>query len=167
MKKISEILFLAIIAGLLIAGCNKQNQQQPAANTMSQADQARQDSIAKAQAEAQAKATAAKMAQDSTQNAKADSAAKAMNRPQFVSDGNYSIQVGAWRSEDTANKQLKMWKGRGFPHAYVVQIGSDSTGDVWFRVRLGLMSTRANAEQEVQTLGSKYNAPAWVSRISR
>lgn len=169
MKKISEIFFLAIFAALLIAGCNNQNKQ-PATNTMSKAEQARQDSLAKAQAEAQAKATAAKLAQDSVQQAskaKADSIAMAMKQPQFVSNGNYSIQVGAWRSEKTADSQMKIWKGRGFQHTYVYKIGSDSTGDVWFRVRLGLMATRTDAEKEVQVLGDKYHAPAWVSRISR
>lgn len=169
MKKISELFFLAIFAALIIAGCNNQNKQ-PATNTMSQAEQARQDSMAKAQAEAQAKATAAKLTQDSIQQvnkAKADSTAMAMKQPQFVSNGNFSIQVGAWRSEKTANNQMKIWKGRGFQHTYVYKIGSDSTGEVWFRVRLGLMATRTDAEKEVQALSNKYNAPAWVSLISR
>lgn len=176
MKKISIILFLALISSFMFSACQKQKSPTESTAT-NQAEQARQDSIAQAQAEAQAKAAAAKMEHPSAENtqakqdsvkkaAAADSTRMAMNKPQFVSNGHFAIQVGSWRSETVANKSLKTWKDRGFDHAYIKKYGVDSTGNVWFRVRLGLMGTREQANNEVQDINSKYHTNAWVSKVT-
>lgn len=182
MKKISEILFLAIFTGLMFSACHKQNNQ-PETKTISQAEQAKEDSIAKAQAEAQAQAAtqemenpgaAKKTENKATAQSKADSmktskpanANNAVSEPQFVSNGHFAIQVGSWRSKAAANKQLKTWKDRGFTHAYIKKFGKEETGNVWFRVRIGLMATRENAETEVQNIKTKYNTNAWVSKVT-
>mgnify|MGYP002277391518 CR=1 FL=1 len=158
---ISAVLVMGLMIG---CGSEEQDDQQ----TRQQKEQAKQDSIARAKA-------------DSIARAKADSAAKAKQQKQqqkeqqeqeekltldninFNSSGAFSVQVEAWRSQDKAQQQVSKWKERGFSNAYVVKVGNEDTGNIWFRVRLGRISDKPSAERLSKLVKQKYNEKSWIS----
>lgn len=81
----------------------------------------------------------------------------------LVEDGNFVVQVGAWRSEEKAQSFVNKWADRNYPNAYVVKIGDESTGDVWFRVRVGDFNTKSEAESFGVELSSEINSGYWVA----
>lgn len=145
----------------MLAGCG------PSAEEKRQAEQARQDSLEQLRQQ-----RLAQQRKDSIAQARADSIAAARKKAaaeedqidvNFDEDGNYSVQVEAWRSRRKAQEQVQKWVDRGFENAYVVKYGTESTGNIWFRVRLGRLASRQEAEQLRQQLSEKYNAPSWIS----
>lgn len=77
--------------------------------------------------------------------------------------GSYVVQVGAWRSEEKAQTFVDMWSDRNYPSSYVVKTGSEETGDVWFRVRVGNFETRDAAQKFGTNLASEINTGFWVA----
>lgn len=170
MKKFIQYIAFATLAIALMQACGKQKMQNKAAQ--STVSQTRQDSLARAQAEKDAKKAEEMMQQKQPQPAKTTQTPKQQTPPpadtaqvNFDSQGKYAIQVGSWRSVDFAAKRKDIWKKRGFNDAYVVKFGSDSTGNVWFRVRLGRLNTKEMAQKEQEVLKQKYNVKSWVSVV--
>ncbi len=81
----------------------------------------------------------------------------------FDEDGNFAVQVEAWRSRRKAEEQIEKWQNRGFENAFVVQHGNEDTGDVWFRVRLGRLSTQEAARNLQAQIKENYGANSWIS----
>ena len=158
--QVRYIGILLLITGLLFGcGHSKKEKQQRA--------QARRDSIQKARRDSLQRVR--KQRQDSLAKAqaRADSIAKAKKNEQITlsQHGNYTIQVASWRSREKAQQQADIWKKRGFKHAYVVQHGDTSTGNVWFRVRLGRVDSLNKAKKVQQKLQKKYQAKSWVAGV--
>lgn len=80
----------------------------------------------------------------------------------FDENGRFTVQVGAWRSESKAEELAGLWKRRGFEGAFVVQYGDENTGDIWFRVRLGRLPDRAEAEKLQALVLEDYNEKSWI-----
>lgn len=179
MKKIVLYSFLTIISIVLIQACGPSNKEKQAQRTarQNQIAQARQDSVAKAQAEAEAKKKEAELekkqkAQTTKKPAKMNPSKPAKSKPQmasaeikYVKGGNYSVQVGSWRSDSVANKRLGIWKKRGYQHAYIVKYGKEGTGNIWFRVRLGVVANKQMAKELQKSIKDKYNASSWISYV--
>ena len=68
------------------------------------------------------------------------------------------LQIGAWRSEVKANLIADRWSRR-VSAAYVVQGGDETSGDVWFRVRIGYFPTM----QDAQNFGTEMGLSYWVT----
>jgi len=85
----------------------------------------------------------------------------------FDENGDYVVQVGAWRSETKANGFVQEWSGRGYENAYTVRVGNEETGDVWFRVRIGFLSTKEDAESLGSNLNAEFGTPYWTSKVQR
>ena len=83
----------------------------------------------------------------------------------LVEAGPYVVQVGAWRSEEKAQKFVDSWADRSYPSSYVVKIGEEESGDVWFRVRVGFFETKEAAEAFGTDLASEINTGYWVSYV--
>ena len=115
-------------------------------------EQARQDSIARVRAQAR---------QDSIEAARKREEAK--KQIQFDPDGGFAVQVEAWRSREKAQGQVSKWVERGFENAYVVMHGNENTGDIWFRVRLGRVGTKAMAQKLGQQIKDEYGADFWIA----
>lgn len=151
-------IITAISIGML-NGCGPSEEEQR------RAEQARQDSleqIRQRQLEQQRK--------DSIAQARADSLAAQEEEESedqidvtFDPDGAYAVQVEAWRSEQKAESQVDKWVDRGFENAFVVKHGQEETGDVWFRVRLGRLSSPEAAQGLQEQLREQYDAPSWIS----
>lgn len=107
------------------------------------------------------------MRQDSIEQARADSIAaeEERQRIEYSENGNFAVQVEAWRSEEKANQQLEQWKEKGFDSAFVVMEGDDQTGNVWYRIRLGQFDTREMAEKLKNNLETDHETQSWISQI--
>lgn len=158
MKKIGIILTTIVLGFFLLQACGPSEAEKRAA------EQARQDSLKAAQEQ---KLLAAR--EDSIARAKeAERLAKEEEenkRPRFSENGTYAVQVGAFRAEDTAQKYLDKWKDRDYPNAYVVKIGEEETGDIWFRLRVGYFDDTSQAETFGAELAKEMNSGYWVSKV--
>lgn len=138
----------------------------PSEEEIQQREQARQDSLEQVR---QQRMEQQRM--DSIAQAREDSIAAVKKKQEerrqisFNTSGNFSLQVEAWRSQEKAQAQVQKWKDRGFENAYVVKYGQEETGNIWFRVRLGLTDTRERAEQLGQNLAEEYNTEYWISQV--
>lgn len=160
-KRIIFLLITAIFLGTL-SGCG------PSEEEKRQAEQARQDSLKKIQ-----QRQLEQQRQDSIEQARRDSLAAAKKEEEeqqmdveFDPDGAFSVQVESWRSRTKAESQVQKWVDRGFEDAFVVQYGNEETGDVWFRVRLGRLSTREAAQNLQEQIQERYDATSWISSAS-
>jgi cell division septation protein DedD len=80
----------------------------------------------------------------------------------FSEEGQFLVQVGAWRSEEKAQSYVDSWSDRDYPNAYVIKTGNELTGDIWFRVRIGYFSTPISAENFGSELSTEINSGYWV-----
>jgi len=157
--KIQFTGIILLIAGLLIS-CG------PSDEEIERREQARQDSLE--QVRQDSLQLIQQQRQDSLEKARADNTAKNKQNQRNVSftpDGNFAVQVYSWRSQQKAQARAEQWKERGFNNVSVIKHGDESTGDIWFRVRLGRLDSRAAAEQLQQTLQEEYQAQSWISVI--
>ena len=76
----------------------------------------------------------------------------------FDEYGTYVLQIGAWRSEVKANLIADRWSSRASA-ASVVPGGDETSGDVWFRVRIGYFPTM----QDAQNFGTEMGLSYWVT----
>ena len=152
MKKASLLLFLMVFA-MIGFSCGESE-----ADRMAR-EQARIDSIRVAeQAALEARMQAVEDSLAAVEAVRlAEETAKTTST--FDENGSYVIQTGAWRSEVKANAQAAQWASEGVSAAYVVQTGDETTGDVWFRVRLGYFPSM----QDAQNFGTEMGLSYWVT----
>jgi cell division protein FtsN len=157
----SRLLFITVIIlsfGMLYACAPEEPENQ-------RDQQAIQDSLEQAQ-----QAEMERMRQDSIEQARQDSLRAEQQREmernqiEYSDDGDFLVQVEAWRSEEKAQQQADQWVSMGYEEAYVVSYGNESTGDVWYRVRIGHFNTREMAERLQTKLDEEHDAVSWVSR---
>ncbi|MEX2600874.1 MAG: SPOR domain-containing protein [Balneolaceae bacterium] len=167
-----DILYFAVIATLsasLLYACGPSEEelqqqelmeQQAHEDSLEQVRQAeleemRRDSLARAEAEREARL--------------AEEAAEAEPEPiliEYAENGPFTVQVQSWRSEEKARQRAELWRTQGFEHAYVVKHGDESTGDVWFRVRIGNVATIHMAERLQKKLNEEFNTESWVDELA-
>lgn len=162
MKRYTILLLAAIFITGGIVGCGPSEEEQR------KAEQARQDSLAEARQQ-----RLEEQRQDSIARADSIKAAEEAQEAEeeeeermdvaFDEDGNFAVQVEAWRSRSKAEEQIEKWQNRGFENAFVVQHGNEETGDVWFRVRLGRLSTQEAARNLQAQIKENYGANSWIS----
>lgn len=158
MRQIVVFLISSIIAISLLNACG------PSEEEIQQREQARQDSLERVrqqQLEQQRQDSIAQARQDSIEAAKKREMER--NRIEFDSDGAFAVQVESWRSEEKARGQVQKWVDRGYENAYVVRFGTEETGNIWYRVRLGSVATMDMAEKLRDKLQREYNAESWIS----
>lgn len=156
MKTFAFYAIAALLSITLLQACGsdditEQQDQQAIEDSLAQADQA---------------AEREQMRRESLEQARADSIAaeEERRRVDFSDAGEYVVQVEAWRSQEKAEQQAEEWKQKGYDRATVIMFGSEGTGDVWYRVRLGEFDSREMAERLRGNLTEDYEAQAWVSR---
>ncbi len=81
----------------------------------------------------------------------------------YAEAGAVAVQVGAWRSEEAAETDRKLWISRGYRHAHVVKAGDESTGEIWFRVMLGRFNRADMADRLLTEVRTKYGIRGWVN----
>lgn len=163
MKSFTLYLLTALLGIALLNACG------PSEEEIQQREQARQDSLEQARQQQMEQ-----IRQDSIEQARQDSIAAAEREEEeeqeqisFDENGDFSVQVESWRSEEKAAAQVAKWKERGFENAFVVTFNkNEDRGDVWYRVRLGQLATLEDAERLGEQLEEEYQASYWTSRVS-
>lgn len=161
MKTFTRYLLLGILSVFIVQGCG------PSEEELRQREQARLDSLERVrmmQIE-QARIDSLSRVQREAREAERVQEQKKTDYT-FTSDGRFSVQVGSWRAHETATRQVALWKERGFEDAYVVRFGEEELGDIWFRVRLGRMPTREDAELLQAELLKEFNSTSWISVLN-
>ncbi|MGM0546348.1 MAG: SPOR domain-containing protein [Bacteroidota bacterium] len=157
MKRTGIFLITAAIAISLLQACG------PSEEEIQEREQARQDSLEQVRQQ-----ELEQQRQDSLEQARQDSIEAAekeeeRNRIEYDENGKYAVQVESWRSEVKAEQQVQKWVDRGYENAYVVKMGNEDTGDVWFRVRLGRVDSEEMAEKLEDKLMRNHDAKSWTS----
>ena len=166
MKHGIALLVISAIGFGMLNGCGSNEEQQR------QAEQARQDSLREVREQRMAqqrKDSLARAKADSLEKQQANDSSDRQSQQEkrmdvsFDQDGSYAIQVEAWRSERKAQSQVDKWVNRGFENAFVVQYGNEQSGDIWYRVRLGRLSSQQSAKQLQNRIEDNYGASSWIS----
>lgn len=162
MKNIGVKLVLVVLGFTMLQACGESEEERKAR------EQARMDSLRMVQQQE----IAAEMAKLQKENGTSTDSTEAEDNMEsetagysFVEDGEYAVQVGAFRSEDKAKGYISKWADRNYPSAYTVKIGEEEYGDVWFRVRVGFFSTKEDAAKLGEELAIEMNSGYWVSKV--
>jgi septal ring-binding cell division protein DamX len=171
-----NLIFTLIISGLVLSLMSACGPDEEELRLQAEAEeQARQDSLERVR-----EAEMEQLRQDSIEQARRDSIALAEQqaeeearereeamRVQFSEEGVFTVQVRSWRSEDKAEEHAQKWRDRGFDHVYIEQFGNAEVGDVWFRVRMGNVSTHEMAKLLQEQIKEEYDADSWVGSVVR
>lgn len=156
MKLWLTYISISIFTIFLLQACG------PSEEELKQQEQARQDSLEQVR-----QAQLEEFRRDSLEMVRRDSIAKVMEeqRITYDEDGNFTVQVEAWRSEVKAEKKLLTWQERGFEKARVVVVGNEKTGNIWYRIRIGRFTTEEMAQKFQEKIRDDYDAKSWISRL--
>lgn len=158
MKSALIYIFTIFLSIAMLQACSPEEAE------IEQDQQAVQDSLEQAY-----EAEMEQMRQDSIARVREDSLADAQAREQreerieYSQNGEFVVQIEAWRSEEKARQQASEWRNRRYNEAYVVSYGNEETGDVWYRVRIGQFNSRDMAVRLQNKLDEEHNAVSWVS----
>jgi hypothetical protein len=158
MKSVVSFLVLGMFVIGLLVQCG------PSEEELRQQELARQDSLRKVELAAKEKARQDSIAAAEAARLEAERLEAERRYIEYDEDGPFTIQVEAWRSDSLAQVSADKWKKRGFENAYVVQSGDESTGDVWFRVRLARFENREWANKQGKLLREDYGISSWITR---
>ena len=86
--------------------------------------------------------------------------------PDEVKKGNYTVQIGAFRSESRAHEAISKYMAMGYD-AYIEETKVGGSDVVWFRVRIGRYQKSSEAKRTADELNAKGDIKAWVDKISR
>jgi cell division septation protein DedD len=161
MKNIGVKLVLVVLGFTMLQACGETEEERRAK------EQARMDSLRMVQQQEIA-AEMAKLEKENASDATTETKEEMKEETagySFVEDGQYAVQVGAFRSEDKAKGYISKWADRNYPSAYTVKIGEEEYGDVWFRVRVGFFGTKEDAAKLGEELAIEMNSGYWVSKV--
>lgn len=156
MKKTIFYLSACLAALFIIQACG------PSEAELQQREQARLDSLERVRMQRVEQARLDSLAMVQRQLEEQRRAEEERRTINFDENGPFTVQVGSWRSEEKAEELVALWKRRGFEGAYYSIYGTEETGDVWFRVRLGRVADRGEAEKLKALVAEDYNERGWI-----
>lgn len=160
MKQLISYILVGFGAVLLIQACG------PSEAELQQREQVRRDSLERVRLERVQQARMDSIALAQRMVTETQTVTEEDRRTvTYTENGRYTVQAGSWRSETFANNQLEVWKNRGFTNAFVTKFGNETSGDVWFRVRLGRVANHAEAVKLQDLVVRDYNANAWIDSV--
>ena len=86
--------------------------------------------------------------------------------PVKVKRGNFTVQIGAFRSESRAHEAISKYKNMGYD-AYIEETKVEGSDRAWFRVRIGRYQRSSEAKRIADELNAMGNIKAWVDKVSR
>jgi septal ring-binding cell division protein DamX len=162
MNKFRFIPIVLLAGSLLIQACG------PSQEEIRAKEKVRQDSLARIESERMARMEAERITNEQKEKeekiAQAIIQEKESKKIEFTENGKYTVQVEASRSLATAEKEITIWKKRGFPDSYVIKHGNEETGDVWFRIRVGRFASKQMANKAAEIIFTDYKRKTWVTR---
>ncbi|MFH1070793.1 MAG: SPOR domain-containing protein [Candidatus Glassbacteria bacterium] len=137
MNKLSLLLCLSLVC--LWAGCKKEQPPAPAP-------------------EVQAPVT-----QPETTPAAPAPEAAAPAQTEFKSiPGNFTVQVAAWETKDSADKLAAFYQSKGYDARVE---NADLGSGQWYRVRIGNYKNSAEARQVAEEIREKYKSDIWLVKL--
>jgi len=88
---------------------------------------------------------------------------EAPGMPPAPKGSGFSVQVASATDEKYALYLVELWKGRGY-EPFVSTITHDN--QIYYRVRLGLFESNAEAKKIVSELADKYSLKTWIDQGS-
>jgi len=89
----------------------------------------------------------------------------AVSAPNKKKIGRYTIQIGAFRSEQRAIEARTKYNSMGYD-AYMEKTTVGGADRAWYRVRIGRFQRISEAEKVSRELNAKGDVKTWVDRIS-
>ncbi|MFP8489516.1 SPOR domain-containing protein [Gracilimonas sp. Q87] len=163
MKNLSIYTLVFAFALISIQGCGPSEEERRAAeqarlDSLRQVEQQRIEQLMQAREDSLARVAEQQAMEEEEEEEKSGN---------FAENGNYAVQVGAFRSETQANSYRDKLRERNYPNVYTVKVGDEKTGDIWFRLRVGFFANEADAEAFGAKLGQELNTGYWVSKVER
>jgi hypothetical protein len=159
MKKLGQLVIIALVSVFIIKACG------PSESELREREQARLDSLDRVRVQQIDQARIDSVSAVQQRMAEQERLEAQRRVFTFSNDGSYTVQVGSWRSSAKADEMVTVWKERGYSNAYSAKFGSEETGDVWFRVRLGRVASEEDAIRLQSVVTQDFGAEAWVSRL--
>ena len=105
---------------------------------------------------------------DSTASPEVATLSKATLKPEPVPvrKGNFTVQIGSFRSEPRAHEAIIKYKKMGYD-AYIEETKVGRSDRIWFRVRIGRYQRSSEAKRIADELIAKGNVKAWVDKVPR
>lgn len=162
MKHLGIYTIVIAFALIMIQGCGPSEEEKRAAeqarlDSLRQVEQQRIEQLMQAREDSLARVAEQQAMEEEEEKSSAN----------FAEDGQYAVQVGAFRSETQANSYRDKLRDRDYPSVYTVKVGEEETGDIWFRLRVGFFASEADAENFGAKLGEELNTGYWVSMVER
>ncbi len=156
MKLWLTYIVIAVLTVFMLHACG------PSEEELRQQEQARLDSLEQVR-----QAQLEQMRRDSLEQVRRDSIAKVMEEQRIVydDDGDFTVQVEAWRTREKAEEKATIWRERGYDNAKVVEVGREETGNIWYRVRIGRFANEEMAVRFQEKIREEYDAESWISRL--
>ena len=86
--------------------------------------------------------------------------------PAELKQGNFTVQIGAFRSEARAHEAISKYKSMGYD-AYIEETKVGGGERAWYRVRIGRYQRSSDAKRIADELNAMGNIKAWVDKVSR
>ena len=154
--KLTTLIPLSLILLFTLTQCDQPaNDSEPTAELQAAAEQARQDSLQEV----------ARVEEAARQRALRQQVEAERTTLSYDEKGMYVVQLSAWRSADKAETMKSYWVDAGFENASVIEVGDESTGEIWYRVRLGRFANEQDANKAVTLLMDDYSTEGWVYHL--
>ncbi len=154
--KTTYILPIALFSLLILTQCGQPSgEAEPTPEQQAALEQARQDSLQEV----------ARIEEAARQEALRQQIEAERTTLSYAEDGMYVVQLSAWRSAEKAETMQSYWVDAGFENASVIEVGDESTGEIWYRVRLGRFETERDASKAVTLLMDDYSTEGWVYHL--
>ena len=145
-ERLNRSIIFILLFSVNLAGCGKEGEKEAAVKTETTESQI----IIK---ETQAETTATKAAKPI-----------AISAPVKKKTGKFTVQIGAFRSEQRAIEARSKYKSMGYD-AYMEKTTVGGKEKAWYRVRIGRFQRIREAEKVSRELNARGNIKAWVDRI--
>lgn len=99
-----------------------------------------------------------------TEVKKAEQPKKTENEPRKAvpkSNANYVVQIAAVQSRESAEKELVKYRAK-FPDVFIKQVQID--GKIWYRIRLGVSATKAEADAKAKRVEQEFKIKPIVTK---
>jgi cell division protein FtsN len=154
--KLSTFIPFSLLFLFTLTQCDQPaNDPEPTAEQLAAAEQARQDSL-------QEVARAEEAARQEALRQQVEAERTTLN---YDEEGMFVVQLSAWRSADKAETMQSYWVDAGFENASVIEVGDESTGEIWYRVRLGRFASEQDASKAVTLLMDDHSTEGWVYHL--
>lgn len=156
MIRIGSLCILALALVLAVSGCSKKKEDAKALQTEAAHDEAARamDSLSQKPPTTDTTAPVTPKPAIAEEPVEQESA-----EPEYPQEAGFVVQVGSYLDHDLATSMVDRYKNRGYD-AFLVP--SAINGQEFYRLRIGVFDSYAEARQIGEQLADRYSATYWV-----